>query len=98
MDTHACSSKLLWLLNEVTADSTRTQKPKDIRMKRVSFESQPATQMPAEDDNICTKSHCTSLEAISIWKATSKPINTKENNHKKPKSECCYPYIVQWLI
>lgn len=49
----------------------------------VPFKFKPVTRVTAEDNNICTKSHCTSLETISIWKATSKPINTKENNKNK---------------
>lgn len=52
-------------------------------LKRVTFELKPVTQVAAEDNNICAKSHRTSLEAISIWKTTSKPINMKEDNHKK---------------
>jgi hypothetical protein len=52
-------------------------------LKRVTIELKPVIQVAAEDDNISAKSHRTSLEAVSIWKTTSKAINMEEDNHKK---------------
>ena len=51
--------------------------------KSFTIEFKPVIQVAAKDNNIRTKSHCTSLEAVSIWKATSKPINIKEDIQKK---------------
>lgn len=37
----------------------------------------PCILVATENNNIRAKSHSTSLETISIWKATSQPINAK---------------------
>ena len=43
---------------------------------------EPITQVAAEDNNICPKSHGAGLEAITIWKTTAQAINMEGNNHR----------------
>lgn len=49
----------------------------------VKFGAKPILHMSTEDNNICTKSHSAGFETISIWKATSEPINAMGKKLKK---------------